>query len=110
MKEEPRTTDTGSVPTSKTTETRTETTEFRTSSDVQTSTSAKDEDARDQGAEATDGQRDRRDEGARDQAEEVRDDPRDPGDAPKDSSLGSKLGDALGLGHHDDQARRDETE
>jgi hypothetical protein len=110
MKEEPRTTDTGPAPTSKTTETRTEKTEFLTSSDVRTSTSAKDEDARDQGEEATDDQRDRKAEGARDQGEEARDDQRDPGDAPKGSSLGSKLGDKLGLGQHGDQADRDETE
>jgi len=128
MTEEPRTTDSGPAPTSKTTETRTERTEFLTSSDVQTSTSATDEDARGQGAEATDDRRDRgaedargqgaeatddrRDreaEDARGQGAEVADDQRDPGDAPKDSSLGSKIGDALGLGQHDDRADRDET-
>src|SRR4051812_16392442 len=104
MTEEPRTADTGPAPTLKTTETRTEKTEFVTSSDVQTSTSAKEEgargqgaeatddqrdrrveDARDQGAEATDDQRDRRVEGARDQGEVARDDQRDPGDAPQGS-------------------------
>jgi hypothetical protein len=110
MSEEPRATDPGPAPTSKTTETRTETTEFQTSSDVRTSTSAKEEDVRGQGEEATDDQRDRQDEDARGQGEEVRDDQRDPGDAPQGSSLGSKLGNKLGLGHHGDQADRDETE
>ena len=91
MTEEPRTTDPGPAPTSKTTETRTERTEFLTSSDVRTSTSAQEQDARDQGGEATDDQR-------------------DPGDAPKGSGLGGKISDALGLGQHGDRADRDETE
>jgi hypothetical protein len=91
MEEEPRTTDTGPASTSETRETRIETAEVRTSSDVRTSTPAKDEGVRDQGEEAEDDQRDR-------------------GDAPKGSSLGSKLGSKLGLGHHGDQADRDETE
>jgi hypothetical protein len=91
MEEKPRTTDTGTASASETRETRTEKTEFRTSSDVRTSTPAKDEDVRDQGEEAKDDQRDR-------------------GDAPEGSSLGSKLGSKLGLGHHGDQADRDETE
>jgi len=107
MTEEPRTTDTGPAPTSRTTETRTEKTEFLTSSDVRTSTSAKDDNARDQGEEATDDQRDRKAEDAGDRGAEARDDQRDPGDAPKGSSLGSKLGDALGLGQHGDQAGRE---
>ena len=110
MTEEPRTTDTGPAPASKTTETRTEKTEFLTSSDVRTSTSAKDEDARDQGEQATDDQRDRKVEDARGQGEEARDDQRDPGDAPKGSSLGSKISDALGLGQHGDRADRAATE
>jgi hypothetical protein len=110
MSEEPRRADPGPAPTSKTTETRTETTtEFQTSSDVRTSTSGTDEGARDQGAEATDDQRERDDEGARDQGEAARDDQRDPGDAPQESSLGRKLGDKLGLGGHGDRADRDET-
>ena len=90
MGETPRTTDEGPASTSETTETRTEKTEFRTSSDIRTSTSVPDE-------------------GARDQAEEAGDDQRDRGDAPEGSSLGSKLGSALGLGHGD-QADRDDTE
>jgi hypothetical protein len=110
MEEKPRTTDTGPALTSETRETRTEKTEFRTSSDVRTSTPAKDEDVRDQGEEARDDQRDRKDEDVRDQGEEARDDQRDQGDAPKGSSLGSKLGSKLGLGHHGDQADRDEPE
>ena len=110
MTEERGTTDSGPVSTSKTTETRTETTEFRTSSDVQTSTSAQEQDARDQGEEAGDDQRDRRVEDARDQGEEAGDDQRDPGDAPKGGSLGSKISDALGLGQHGDRADRDETQ
>ena len=91
MGEKPRTTETGGASTSETREIRTEKTEFRTSSDVRTSTPAKDEDVRDQG-------------------EEARDDQRDRGDASEGSSLGSKLGSKLGLGHHGDQADRDETE
>jgi hypothetical protein len=110
MSEEPRRTDPGPAPTSKTTETRTETTEFQTSSDVRTSTSGTEEGARDQGEEATADQRGRSDEGARDQGDEARDDQRDPGDAPRGSSLGDKIGDKLGLGHHGDQADRGETE
>jgi hypothetical protein len=110
MEEKPRTPDTGPVSTSETKETRTETTEFRTSSDVQTSTSAKDEDVRDQSEEAGADQREGRDEDVRDQSEEVGDDQGNRGDSPKDSSLGSKLGSKLGLGHHGDQADRDETE
>src|SRR3954467_1186109 len=129
MEEGPRTTDTGPAPTSKTTETRTERTEFLTSSDVRTSTSAKAEEARGQGAEAADDQRDRTTEDARGQGAEAaddqrdrttedprgqgaeaRDDQRDPGDAPQGSSLGSKLGNALGLGQHGDRADRDETQ
>src|SRR3954467_9815854 len=128
MEEKPRTTDIGGASTSETRETRTEKTEFRTSSDVRTSTPAKDEDVRDQGEEARDDhrhqqaeevrdqgeearddQRDRKDEDVRDQGEEARDDQRDRGDAPEGSSLGSKLGSKLGLGHHGDQADRDET-
>src|SRR4051794_12649172 len=77
MTEEPRTTDTGPAPTSKTTETRTERTEFLTSSDVRTSTSAKAEEARGQGAEAADDQRDRTTEDARGQGAEAADDQRD---------------------------------
>jgi hypothetical protein len=110
MEEKPRTTDTGTASASETRETRTEKTEFRTSSDVRTSTPAKDEDVRDQGEEARDDQRDRGDEDVRDQGEEARDDQRDQGDAPEGSSLGSKLGSKLGLGHHGDQADRDEPE
>ena len=91
MEEEPRTTGAGPASTSETRATRTETTEIRTSSDVQTSTSATDEDSGDQG-------------------EEARGDERDRGDAPEGSSLGSKLGSALGLGQHGDQAGRDETD
>jgi hypothetical protein len=91
MREEPRTTDAGPAPTSETRATRIETTEVRTSSDVRTSTSAKDENVRDQG-------------------EEARGDQRDRGDAPGSSSLGSKIGSKLGLGHHGDQADRDETD
>src|SRR3954447_7659357 len=106
MTEEPRTTDSGPAPPSTPTETRTERTEFLTSSDVRTSTSATDDDARGQGkeatddrrdreaadargqgAEATDVQRDRNAEDARGQGEETRDEQRDPGDAPKGSSL-----------------------
>jgi hypothetical protein len=107
MGEKPRTTDAGPASTSETTETRTEKTEFRTSSDTRTSTSAHDEDARDQAQEAGDDQRDRGDEDVRDQAEEAGD---DRGDAPEGSSLGSKLGSKLGLGHHGDRADRDDTE
>src|SRR3954466_4263645 len=77
MTEEPRTTDPGPAPTSKTTETRTERTEFLTSSDVRTSTSETDEDARGQGEQVTDDQRDRNAEDARGQGEEARDDQRD---------------------------------
>jgi hypothetical protein len=129
MGEKPRTPDTGPASTSETKEIRTETTEFRTSSDVQTSTSAKDEAVRDQGEEARDDQRDRKDENVRDedggarddrrdrkdenvrdQGEEVRDDQGDQGDSTSGSSLGSKLGDALGLGHHGDRVDRDGTE
>jgi hypothetical protein len=99
MEEEPRTTGAGPASTSETRATRTETTEIRTSSDVQTSTSAKDEDRGDQGEEARG-----------DQGEEARGDERDRGDAPEGSSLGSKLSSKLGLGHHGDQADRDETD
>ena len=110
MEEKPRTPDTGPVSTSETTQTRTETTEFRTSSDVQTSTSAKDEDVRDQSEQAGDDQREGKGEDVRYQSEEAGDDQRDRGDSPQGSSLGSKLGSKLGLGHHGDQADRDETE
>jgi len=109
MEEKPRTTDIEGASTSETRETRTETTELRTSSDVRTSTPEKDEDVRGQDEEARDDQRDRKDEDVRDQGEEARDDQRDRGDAPEGSSLGSKLGSKLGLGHHGDQADRDET-
>src|SRR3954452_24847671 len=107
MEEEPRTTGAGPASTSETRATRTETTEIRTSSDVQTSTSAKDEDRGDQGEEA---RGDQGEEARGDQGEEARGDERDRGDAPEGSSLGSKLGSKLGLGHHGDQADRDETD
>src|SRR4051795_2561720 len=103
--------------------TRTETTEIRTSSDVQTSTSAKDEDRGDQGEQARgdqgeqargdQGEQARGDQGEQargDRGEEARGDERDRGDAPEGSSLGSKLSSKLGLGHHGDQADRDETD
>jgi hypothetical protein len=99
MGEEPRTTGAGPASSSETRATRTETTEIRTSSDVQTSTSAKDDDRADRGEEARG-----------DQGEETRGDQGDRGDAPEGGSLGSKLGSKLGLGHHGDQADRDETD
>ena len=110
MSEEPRTTGAGAAPISRTTETRTEKTEFVTSSDVRTSTSATDEGTRDQGEEVTEDQRGRPDEDTRDQGAEATADQRDQGDAREGSSLGSKLSDKLGLGQHGDRADRDATE
>jgi hypothetical protein len=110
MSEEPRRADPGPAPTSKTTETRTETTEFQTSSDVRTSTSGTEERARDHGEDATDDRREPRDEGVRGQGEDAGDDRRNAGDAPEGGSLGDKLGDKLGLGRHGDRADGDDTE
>jgi hypothetical protein len=129
MSEEPRRADPGPAPTSKTTETRTETTEFQTSSDVRTSTSGTEERARDHGEDATDDRREPQDEGVRGQGEDAGDDRREPrdegvrrqgedagddqrdaGDAPTGGSLGDKLGDKLGLGRHGDRSDRDDTE
>src|SRR3954454_24870193 len=80
MREEPRTTDAGPASTSETRATRIETTEVRTSSDVRTSTSAQDDDVRDQSEKTRGDQRDRNDEDVRDQGDEARGDQRDRND------------------------------